>query len=366
MTDTGSDSPARGTRRVIPWWKQRPALLVGGAIVVILAIAAVVLALGGGGDDDEASPTTAGETSTTAPPPTAPLTGLPDLEGVTATRPALTAKIANNDEARPQQGLEQADVVYEEEVEGRITRFLAVFHSQSPEAFGPIRSVRRVDPDIVWPLKGLFAYSGGVAQNVALIREAPVQSFDETEAGDAMFLDTSFSNGRRPNILFGRPEAFWERAEDRTPPQPLFTYLEEGEEFTGEPVAEVTVPVGGSEFHPTWRWDETVGGWLRFQEGEPFMTRGGAHLGTDLLFVQFVPGGGAETEVIGEGEAAVLAKGMLVRGRWIREDRESRTRFVTDDGAEIAVPPGRAWVHLPMAGGELTVVPATPATTAAP
>ena len=362
-----SSAPSRSSRQVIPWWKQRPALLGGGALVVILAIIGVALAVsGGGGDDEESAPTSAGETTTTSPPPTAPLTGRPDPSGVTATRAALSAKIANNDDARPQQGLEQADVVYEEEVEGRITRFLAVFHSQSPEAFGPIRSVRRVDPDIVWPIKGLFAYSGGVAQNVSLIRDAPVQSFDETEAGDAMFLDRSFSDGKRPNILFGRPEAFWERAEDRTPPAPLFTYLEEGEEFGGDPVSEVTVPVGAGEFHPTWRWDDAVGGWLRYQEGEPFMTRGGAHLGTDILFVQFVPGGGAETEVIGEGDAAVLAQGQIVRGRWIREDRESRTRFVTAGGTEIAVPPGRAWVHLPMAGGELEIVAPTPATTAAP
>ncbi|HEX5616727.1 MAG TPA: DUF3048 domain-containing protein [Acidimicrobiia bacterium] len=360
-----ANPPSRGARRVIPWWKQRPALLGGGALVVILAIIGVALAVsGGGGDDDESSPTSAGETTTTAVPPTAPLTGLPDPEGVTATRPALNAKIANNPEARPQQGLEQADIVFEEEVEGRITRFLAVFHSQSPEAFGPIRSVRRVDPDIVWPIKGLFAYSGGVSENVSLIRAAPVQSFDETEAGDAMFLDRSFSTGERPNILFGRPQTFWEKAADRTPPAPLFTYLAAGEEFTGEPVLEVTIPVGSDDFHPTWRWDATAGGWFRFYGDEPFMTRGGAQLGTDILFVQFVPGGGAETEVIGEGDAAVLAQGQLVRGRWIREDRDSRTRFVTADGTEIAVPPGRAWVHLPMAGGELTVVPATPATTA--
>ena len=70
-------------------------------------------------------------------------------------------KIENTPEARPQSGLDVADVVYEEVVEGGITRFWAIFNSHAPDHVGPIRSVRRMDPDIVSPLGGVVAYSGG-------------------------------------------------------------------------------------------------------------------------------------------------------------------------------------------------------------
>ena len=101
------------------------------------------------------------------PPPTAPLTGLPDPSGDSLKRPAASLKVENTPDARPQGGLDQADVVYEEVVEGGITRLVAIFNSHVPDVIGPVRSVRAMDPDIVWPLGGLFAFSGGTEDNVA-------------------------------------------------------------------------------------------------------------------------------------------------------------------------------------------------------
>ena len=76
-------------------------------------------------------------------------------------RPALAVKVENSVAARPQSGLNAADVVWEEVVEGGITRFVAVYHSNLPPDIGPIRSVRPMDAAIAGPLHGLFAFSGG-------------------------------------------------------------------------------------------------------------------------------------------------------------------------------------------------------------
>jgi len=349
-----SDAPAR---RVVPWWKQRGWQLGMGAAIVV-AVVGVALALSGGGDGDETvegSTTSGASTTTGATPPIAPLTGLPDPSRAVLTRAALSAKIGNNPDARPQQGLEAADVVYEEEVEGDITRFLAVFHSQAPEAFGPIRSARSFDPEILWPIKGLFMYAGAASRNVPLVRAAPVQSFNETEAGDAVFLDRSFSNGQRPNILFGRAEAFWAKANDHTPPQPLFRYLPEGGAFAGEAVRAVTIPVGGGRYQPTFTWDPARDMWLRSMGGEAHVARSGEQLTTDNVVIQFVAGSGPQTSLIGEGEVVVLADGVLVRGRWSRPDRESPTRWLDAAGDDLLIPPGRTWIVLPHQGGSLVI-----------
>ena len=106
----------------------------------------------------EAAPTTE------APPPPPPTFPWP-LTGVETTdivqRPALAVKIENSSESRPQSGLNSADLVWEEVVEGGITRFVAVYHSTLPPEIGPIRSVRPMDAGIAAPLGGLFAFAGG-------------------------------------------------------------------------------------------------------------------------------------------------------------------------------------------------------------
>ena len=77
-------------------------------------------------------------------------------------RPALAVKVDNYPTARPQSGLDQADIVFEEPVEGRITRFVAVFQCQSPSLVGPIRSARAVDAPILDQLsKPIFVHVGG-------------------------------------------------------------------------------------------------------------------------------------------------------------------------------------------------------------
>ncbi len=101
------------------------------------------------------------ETTTSVVYQSAPLTGLPDISGDAAMRPALTIKIENTPDAMPQWGITKADDVYEEIVNGGITRLAAVFNSSAPTQIGPVRSVRPTDTQIVYPLGGIFAYSGG-------------------------------------------------------------------------------------------------------------------------------------------------------------------------------------------------------------
>src|SRR5690625_2391460 len=97
-------------------------------------------------------PTTVEPTPEPTPEPTWPLTGMPADDE--AEHPAVAVKVENTVMARPQTGLEYADIVWEEMVEGGITRFNAVYHSQQPEVVGPIRSLRPMDVGISLPLGG--------------------------------------------------------------------------------------------------------------------------------------------------------------------------------------------------------------------
>ena len=328
--------------------------VAAGAVAVIVALALGVGAVVGGGTTPTTTTTT---TTTTAPLPPAPLTGVPVDDLAALSRPAISVKIGNNTEARPQSGLDVADIVYEEEVEGRITRFLAVFHSKASSPVGPVRSVRLMDPFIARPLGGVFVYSGGanVPERITRLNEAGLRHFDEggLEGVGARIMDSSHGNGRRPNILFANLERLWEANEGSAPPPAMFAFLQRGQAFDGEVVTEVVVPVGTGGFRPTWRWDAAEGLWRRFYGDEPFEAKSGNQVTAANLVIQFVERTGEESLVIGEGEAAILSDGKIVRGRWQHLDPSTPTRYFDAQGAEILLTPGRTWVHLPLAGGEI-------------
>ena len=157
-----------------PFFQRYRLQIIAAAVVVVLVAATAGFALFGGGDDKPAAPhdqcrDAPPTTTTTVPKPggvIAPLTGLRDLTSGAAHRPALTIKVENTNLANPQIGLQQADVIYEEVVEGGITRLLAIFQSQVPEVVGPVRSVRKTDRGVVTPIGGIFVYSGGAAYAV--------------------------------------------------------------------------------------------------------------------------------------------------------------------------------------------------------
>src|SRR5918999_2776448 len=117
-----------------------------------LAVGMTVTACSGDDEGDEPPTTEAddGETPSSGPP--ACLSGIEPPSGVDPERPAVALKIENSPAARPQSGLENADVVFEERVEGGITRFLAIFHCRDSAHAGPVRSGRFDDPKIVKPI----------------------------------------------------------------------------------------------------------------------------------------------------------------------------------------------------------------------
>jgi DUF3048 family protein len=324
------------------------------ALALTFAVAVAACGGGGGGDTEQQAAST-----TDAPPPVAPLTGLPDPDGAAQGRPALTVKVDNADfgGVRPQTGLDRADVVYEERVEGDYTRFAAIFQSQVPGEVGPIRSVRLIDPDLITPIGGVFAYSGGAQPSVDKLLQAPVNSIDESAAGDAMFrVDTN----EAPHNLFGRGQPLFDKGGQPAPPPPLFPYLTEGEVITGEPTAAFTVGFAPG-YAPTYTFDAATRTWKRDIAGAPFVMADGTQIAPTNVIVQFTEyTGGGEGVVLGEGDAWIFADGQLVRGRWVRPAIEQPASYVDAAGQPVKLLPGTTWVELLPIGGPVDVLPAPP------
>ena len=323
------------------------------AVVVIAGIVIIVATQG------SSKKTTAPTTTTTAKPtgPIAPLTGLPDPSGTALKRPALIVKIENDPNSHPQWGVDQADVVYEEIVNGGITRLAAVFNQNAPAKIGPVRSVRPTDTQIVWPLGGIFAYSGGAAYAVDSISTAPVKLINEGAAGAAMFRDP---NRVAPYNLYAITPSLFAFGGKPVPPQPLFSYRPLGQAAVGAPVSTFTVPYQ-SIYPITWKWNTTTHSWDRYTNfNAPAapnidLTGTGAVESPKNVVVMYVnyPGGGpgaftSYADLQSGGVVKVFTGGKEISGTWARpgHDKAKPIVYIDTKGKAIRLTPGQTWVEL--------------------
>jgi Protein of unknown function (DUF3048) N-terminal domain/Protein of unknown function (DUF3048) C-terminal domain len=330
------------------------------AAVLVLLLAAAACSNGGG---DEAATTTTEPlvTTTTAPPPPALLTGLPISDRANLDRPALVVKIDNAPQARPQSGVDKADVVYEEVVEGGVVRFMAVFQSQNSALVGPVRSVRPVDPDIVSPLKGLFAYAGGAPQFEKLIQKAPVRLVGINQLEKAY---DRRSGKRSPHNLYSSTVELYKGAKSSDgPPPSLFTYATSAP--TGTPAVHATVVMGGLTTG-AWDWDPSLSRWKRSTNGTAHVMEDGPQLSFANVIVQYVRYSNTTSRdvagfpvptatVVGSGDAVVLAGGTQVRTRWTKRSVTDVTAFTDATGVPIQLLPGPTWVMLAPLGASTTL-----------
>ena len=290
-------------------------------------------------------------------PVTWPLTGVAVPE--VAKRAALAVKIENPKEVRPQTGLDQADIVWEEVVEGGITRLVAVFQSVVPGVVGPIRSVRPMDPAILAPLHGIVAFSGGQAGFVNALKAAGVQTISQ-DAGDSGFYRTKAR--RAPHNVFGSPAKFWAQADGdhQAPPAAPFSFARHAEEATaaasGTPATSVQITMSGYS-HPGWTWDGASGTWLRSEGGSAATAASGARLAaTNVITLRVVlvdsgtrdPAGNVvpATQLVGSGEALVATGGKTIAATWKKDAIAGPLVVTAANGQVVSLAPGKTWIEL--------------------
>lgn len=339
-------------------------------MLVVLLLLGVAVACGARPvAEPVAAPTTTTPTPTPPPPPPVlwPLLGVES--GAVPDRPALAVKIENSPDSRPQTGLNSADMVWEEVVEGGITRFVAVFHSTIPGQVGPVRSVRPMDAAIVAPLRGLLAFSGGQRPFVDAIAAAGIQVVSMDAGAPGFYrLNTRYA----PHNVYADPDAFLAQADPAhlAPPAPQFLIAGPDQQATattaGVPTSVVNLKLSGAG-RPSWTWDAAAGFWHRAEAGTPAVDSDGAPLraaNVVVLRVQVVntpftdPAGNPvpETQMVGAGEALVASGGATVAAAWSKASVDAPVVLTDVSGQQILLAPGITWVELvPTGTGSVAV-----------
>lgn len=275
-------------------------------------------------------------------PATLPLTG--EAARHPYNRPSLVLKIDNHPRARPQVGINQADIVWEELVEGSITRLAATFHEQVPTEVGPVRSARTGDIDLISQLNvPLFGASGANNGVLNALATAPLINVNALVAGGYFRVDSR----RAPHNLFARPYTLYNYGENAGIPPQLMRYREVGAPAAGVQAAGVDIDWGNTQI--TYRWNGT--GWQRNQNGTVHVDGDGVAVAPPNVIVQITPYGisGADAEspeanTVGSGVAYIYTGGNVIEGTWSRASALDRIVYRDGNGAEVLLAPGRTWI----------------------
>jgi hypothetical protein len=286
-----------------------------------------------------------------------PLTGTPAPHDKVPQRPALGVKIGNDPGSRPQTGLPDADIIYEEMAEGGITRYLAIFQCHVPAAIGPTRSVRWDD----WHLLAsyghpILAFSGGINQ------------WDEEVASLTWLFDANGSEGptvsayyrttnrEPPWNYYTSGKALWAMDKNHTPPPKQFSYSKVPP-AGAVPASGASIENFASGSTVQWKWSARLHLWLRYVGGEPDVDVSGSQLTARNVIIETmatVPGPYAESDTTpdvesiseGSGKAWVLTDGKVEAGTWKCPAYGDITTYHFPNGKTMTLQPGQTWVEV--------------------
>ncbi|MCU1546370.1 MAG: hypothetical protein JWP30_1470 [Homoserinimonas sp.] len=312
------------------------------------------------GATPDPNPTAAYVSDYKAPAPTeiAPLRGTTVAEG-SLSYASVAAKIDNHWDARPQIGLEKTDLVFEELVEGGITRYVAVWHSEIPDLMGPVRSIRPMDPDIAGPF-GIIFYAGGQPKFVSMMQDTPVYNASHGQGDTADYMFRTPDKAAPHNVLTKAKE-FVAAHGDIAAPRQQFAFSLDVPSSTaakeGTPTAGIRATFSDG-FHPTWHYDVAQQAFLRSQDDAPDLDSNGNQLKATNIVVLRVPvthaTGVPKTELLGSGEAWVSTGGGTIHAVWHKAAATDPIRLLDDNGVAVRLAAGNTWIELVPTVGDVT------------
>lgn len=336
-------------------------------LVVALTAIALTLTACGSKDAKKADPKASERDSATLVE-RSPLTGLTLKNGL-PNNPVFVVKVENTDNGAPQYGLNKADLVVEELVEGGLTRLAALYYSNLPSKVGHVRSMRSTDIGIAGPVNGQIVASGGANGTYKKVQSAGIKVFSEDRGTPGFSSDPSKVRpyNRLINLQTLAKKAKttsirgnylpWGTTPTKAAPTPSA-----GAATSPASKTATKLDVGFSNSTHT-RWALKGGTWQR--------TNGHAASGQDFkadtLLILYAKVGNAgyldpagntvpETIFEGSGKAMVLHGKTVTDATWTKGSLKQQITLTGKDGKPISVNPGRVWIELvPKDGGSVKI-----------
>lgn len=277
----------------------------------------------------------------------------------------LAVMVNNAVPARPQIGLDKADIVYEIVAEGGITRFLSVYYSEIPEIVGPIRSVREYYLVFLKDLgDAMLMHIGYSPQALTKISEWKISSLglmgadfyrDSRGNPDVATEHTAFAKGK--DLM-----TFAEASKLNYPVTIESWKFDDNNEYSNNPNAsKVKIDFWyEGEYSGYFQYDSNSKEYIRFSgvvDNTPQILLDGntkSQIKVKNLVVQFaeefpIPNddkGRLDYALLGSGKALVFREGKVIEAVWKKDGLNNRTRFYDLSEKEIEFARGKFWVSV--------------------
>lgn len=261
----------------------------------------------------------------------------------------LAVKIDNVRAARPHTGTDSADIVYAEQVEGGLSRLMAVYATRLPKVIGPVRSARESDLELLRQFDHpTLAFSGAQGKLMPLINKAPLDPQTPGTTSGAYYRGTGKP---APHNLYLRPDRLVPSAPGADALTTGFTYGTAPAGGTRDTSETVRYPAATFRF----TWSSSRERYLVTMDGTPTLTTAGKRLAPATVVVQYVKIRKSDfydflgnntpyTETVGSGKAKVLRGGKAYDVDWKREKATDGTTFTTNGGDPVNFAKGQVWV----------------------
>jgi hypothetical protein len=260
----------------------------------------------------------------------------------------------NQRQARPQAGLDQAEIIFECLTEGFITRYMAIYLMNEPELIGPVRSARPYFIEKAMEFDSLYVHVGGSPQAYQGIAYHKIQDIDAMSRDKTIFWRKNHKS--KPHNLYTSTLAIRKAAQDSRYNQNgnyetlLFHKKDQG--IDGVPITSIQIPYY-KDYKPSFMYNNRDHLYYRYINGNPHLDEiSKKHLSAKNIIIQKVPSkviddmGRLRVNLVGKGEGLYITNGKMCDITWEKASPKLITRFYDQDGKEIRFNPGVTWIEV--------------------
>lgn len=282
----------------------------------------------------------------------------------------VAVMVENLTEARPQAGLEKANLVYEALAEGGITRFLAIFAGGTAEKIGPVRSARAYYVDWAKEYNAMYVHAGGSPDGLAEIAKLNILDLSEFSKSQYFWRDAERRKKHfaSEHTLYTSSELLARATRDLQFPE-TGTYAPWA--FADDPAREarpatpqsIRINFSSFSYNVEWRYDQATNRYLRFQAEQPHAMENGAQIDAKNIIVAVVPTslipgdtkGRLSLKTLGQGAAMIFHNSTRTDGTWTKATPEARMQLADANGAAVTLTEGTTWIEIIPDAGKVAV-----------
>lgn len=294
------------------------------------------------------------------------LTGLEITSQDGLNAPITAVMIENSEEARPQSGLYDAEIVYEAIAEGGITRFAALYQNIQSELIGPVRSLRMHFLEWAVPYQASIAHVGGADDALQSVR-SEYRDIDQFFAGNYYWRTTDrwaphnvYTDSQHLSEL--NTSRGYTSSEFIAWPRKLPDDAEEPDttDDTTPDATNISFDFSSAFFSVAYSYDAETNTYKRNLAGQPHLDREKGQIAPAVVIVievdQTLRPGSSYTNMVtsGTGQAYIFQNGKVITATWSKPDRNHPLALLDANGAEIPLEAGQTWVSAIPAGNNIS------------